>query len=335
MKYWLWSGLLVSVMFLSIVCTSCTKQPEDTGPDISTSLTAGTTIASTILYVPAIKDDASEYEIKSYDLSTSEFITRVENLDWDLDACYGSFYSQTSGSQSILCESWYMESPVREEGLEGEFWIGTTYRIPVYSPLLRLFGNSEHVSQLLAANDIDVQVLTVAIVCSELFPVTAVLKTNQGTLFITINERELGVSSDYVYRMYESNEFERYFLERTFTLCVKGKLLDLPQKVLNSTFMLSSLSILKELNVGVTERDDRILLSYNNKVYILDLGELTLTEEKSSQDLIPIAPGNIRYWEDLGGEVLMDSTTLSQILKAIEVEADIFVDEENMEVVIQ
>ena len=228
-----------------------------------------------------------------------------------------------------------MESPVREEGLEGEFWIGTTYRIPVYSPLLRLFGNSEHVSQLLAANDIDVQVLTVAIVCSELFPVTAVLKTNQGTLFITINERELGVSSDYVYRMYESNEFERYFLERTFTLCVKGKLLNLPQKVLNSTFMLSSLSILKELNVGVTERDDRILLSYNNKVYILDLGELTLTEEKSSQDLIPIAPGNIRYWEDLDGEVLMDSTTLSQILKAIEVEADIFVDEEKMEVVIQ
>lgn len=135
--------------------------------------------------------------------------------------------------------------------------------------------------------------------------------------------------------MYESNEFERYFLERTFTLYVKGKLLDLPQKVLNFTFMLSSLSILKELNVGVTERDDGILLSYNNKVYILDLGELTLTEEKSSQDLIPIAPGNIRYWEDLDGEVLLDSTTLSQILKAIEVESDIFVDEEKMEVVIQ
>lgn len=347
-KFWLPCLLFCVVVLLTLGLTSC-SDAETAGNDAgdprrtearTSCLDAETAGAATlyepvVLKTPSLDDEVSDCEIQCYFMETADFIRRVENSDWALPDGVEKYYSLTSGVPSICFTYWKDGSRIEEFGEEGEFWLGMTSRLPVRKSLIRLLGNPDILSECLAAQDVDGHVQEVILVYSGLFPFTVVLKTDRETFYLTIDEKEvLSQSCDYVYRLYKAEEYTYNFLKRRVRLIVNGRELDAAGKMLNSTVMLPLADVLAACNVGTVMTEDRMIIGRDKK-YCLEFDSFTLTEENGSNDLIPVMPGNFRYWEYTDYGILVDSTSLSQLLHVIGMDATITLDEGKMVVTIQ
>lgn len=93
--------------------------------------------------------------------------------------------------------------------------------------------------------------------------------------------------------------------------------------------------VLKALDFPVEESDERVIVSINNKVFILDVTKASFSEEGSSSNLLRPPPGIRSYYCRVEkGDVFLDTVTLKSVLYLAGFNIAIDVDYEKGEVVI-
>lgn len=256
-------------------------------------------------------------EIKIYQLSRGVLNSFLENP-----------------SSKVLKENNLFESTYPQDG---EWYVtSNVIRFPIKKELTEFLGNQTKVSEFLSQKNITSNIEDIALFDVPNMPLAVWIKTTQENVYITINESV--DDKGYVYRFYSQVDFNNKYIPNDGKLIVFEKEVETKNKpkVYHNYADVSLTDVLKAVGAKIeTQSETTRTIIFNDTTYTLNLSEKSFFKQSEENvNLLTTLVGGSFFVYTEDNELIVDTSTMQNVLYEIGVEVSIKVDSQNDAIVI-
>lgn len=214
-------------------------------------------------------------------------------------------------------------------------------QLPVYQTLIAFLGNREAMQTFLLTQGCNAEIVQATVIQMRDIPVTAWLETDQGNLFLAINESSevpTQKTEQYTYKFYTYEAYCNQFgvKEGRFKVNGKNTPLERPIEFQNRYAYMPMRTVMEALGAKVSWDAEKqtVLLSCNKQNYILNMTHgPSLTKEGERYNLLLVPPGGSYDIQIVHGRTIADHLVMRIILTLMDAELEI--DDLNYEIEIK
>ena len=237
-------------------------------------------------------------------------------------------------SYSMLKENNLFEATYPQDG-EWHITSNVT-RFLVKEELIDFLGDQTKIIEFLSSENITTNIEKIALLDAPNMPLTAWINTAHGNFYITINE---GIDDKgYVYRFYSQVDFDNKYIPRDGKLIVFDKEVQTTNKpkVYHNYADVSLLDVLKALGAEIEIQSETTrAINFNDTKYILNLSKKSFFKQgEENNNLLTTLDGGSFFVYTIDNELMVDTSTMRNVLYEIGIEVFLSVNSQSSSVVI-